>query len=185
MVAVSLKKGHLDLIDAVAHLRRLRPSLSFRLVLVGEGPDRRAIERKAAALGVEDRITLAGHRIDVRPYYALADLLLMPSHSEGSPNVLLEAMSAGIPVAATSVGGIPEIAGHEENALLVARGDMDAMANAAVRLLEDPGLARRLADSAVKVACNYTPEAYSQALLQLYDQVLAERSGPLCACESR
>ncbi|MCL4401857.1 MAG: glycosyltransferase [Acidobacteria bacterium] len=170
---LSREKGHLDLLDAVALLRRRHPALSFRLVLAGEGPERDSIERRLAALGLSGAVLLAGHQADVRPYYAMADLFVLPSHSEGSPNALLEAMAAGIPVVATSVGGVPEIARHGETALLVERGSAGQMAGAIERLLEDGDLAMRFRMAGPRVTSTYTPEAYCRSVLTIYRQLLA------------
>ena len=170
---LSREKGHLDLVDAIAALRR-ETAVPFCLVLVGDGPDRAAIERKCARLGIADGVVFAGHRKDVGPYYSIADIVVLPSHTEGSPNVLLEAMAAGLPVVAASVGGVPEIAAGGENALLVASRDPGAMARAIARLLADEPLRRRLGASARRITARHSPEAYCQSLLQIYGGVLQE-----------
>jgi len=71
-----------------------------------DGPERQSLIRLSGQLGISDAVIFAGHQSDVRPFYALATLLALPSHSEGSPNVALEAMAAGVPVVATAVGGL-------------------------------------------------------------------------------
>ena len=82
---------------------------SFRLILVGDGPEREHLTEDAARLAITEICRFAGHRNDVRPWYRTASVFALPSHSEGSPNVVLEAMAAGVPVIATEVGGVPEI----------------------------------------------------------------------------
>ncbi|MCX6615979.1 MAG: glycosyltransferase [Acidobacteria bacterium] len=178
---LSREKGHVDLIEAAARLRRHHPDLPLRVVLVGEGPERAVIQARVAAQGLDGAVVLCGHQADVAPFYALATVVALPSHSEGSPNVLLEAMAAGIPVVATAVGGVPEIATDQVTALLVSRGNHQAMAEALARLLREPELARRLARQAqAEVLARYTPEAYRRTLTQLYERVLAglAPSGP-------
>jgi len=166
---LSQEKGHADLVAALGHLRRLAPGLNFRLVLVGDGPERTRLEGEAGARGLSDRVVFAGHHADVRPFYALADVLVLPSYSEGSPNVLLEAMAAGLPVVATAVGGVPEIVAHEESALLVAPRDEHAMAAAVARLLSDAPLARGLAAKASELAAaRFSPEAYARSVIEIY-----------------
>lgn len=166
---LSQEKGHADLVAALDHLRRLAPGLNFRLVLVGDGPERTRLEADAIARGLSDRIVFAGHHADVRPFYALADVLVLPSYSEGSPNVLLEAMAAGLPVVATAVGGVPEIVAHEESALLIAPRDEHAMATAVARILSDAPLARGLAAKALELAAErFSPEAYARSVLEIY-----------------
>jgi glycosyltransferase involved in cell wall biosynthesis len=169
---LSREKAHVDLVNALGRLHADDPSINFRLVIVGDGPEQQAVERGAREQGINERIVFAGHVSDVRPFYALADLMVLPSHSEGSPNVLLEAMAAGVPVVATSVGGVPEIVEDEESALLVAPRDHVAMAGAVARLLNDEMLARRLSAKARSlVAAHYTPDAYARSVVELYREV--------------
>jgi glycosyltransferase involved in cell wall biosynthesis/acetyltransferase-like isoleucine patch superfamily enzyme len=135
---LSQEKGHVDLLRAFSLVRDRRPTP--RLIIVGEGPERRAIERLCSELELAGVVTLAGHQDDVQPYYALADLFVLPSHSEGSPNVLLEAMAAGVPVVATAVGGVPEIVTDGSDALLVEKRNPEALAATITRLLDDDEL---------------------------------------------
>jgi glycosyltransferase involved in cell wall biosynthesis len=110
-------------------------------------------------------------------FYAAADAFALPSHSEGSPNVLLEAMAASLPIAATRVGGVPEIVENNESALLVPVNDPDAMAAALVRILSDQNLAERLTtNSAALVANQFTPEKYVRALVEIYREVIDRRA---------
>ena len=167
---LSREKGHVDLIQALPGLRER--GAAFRLVIVGEGLERARIEAELRRLNLESQVTLAGLQHDVRPYYAIADLVVLPSHSEGSPNVLLEAMIQGRPIVATRVGGVPEIATDEEAALLVPPRNAGAMVAAVERLLADSGLRRRLAKRANEVATEvYSPERYCQAMVGLYQRL--------------
>jgi glycosyltransferase involved in cell wall biosynthesis len=174
---LSREKGCHDLLEALGRLHRRTPAAEFRLVIVGDGPEAGRLRRQAQSLGLAGRVVLAGFQNDVRPYYAMADLLVLPSHSEGSPNVLLEAMSAGVPVVATAVGGVPEIAEHEHSALLVKRGDREAIRAAIERLLGDAELRRRLAAAAREVvATRHSPETYRRAVIEVYQSALDERA---------
>jgi glycosyltransferase involved in cell wall biosynthesis len=144
-----------------------------RLVVVGDGPERASLERLARELGLDQQIVFAGQSGDVAPFYAAADAFALPSHSEGSPYVLLEAMAAGLPVVATAVGGVPEILSDEESALLVAPRDEAAMARALSRILSDRELARALTTKASALAATrHAPETYARALARLYDDVI-------------
>jgi len=173
---LSREKGHVDLIRALGRLRRQWPRDEFHLLIVGEGPERSRIEAARAEEGLGDRITLTGLRGDVGAYYSIADLVVMPSHSEGSPNALLEAMIAGAAVVATRAGGIPEIVVHEESAILVETGDPEGMATAIHRLLHDPEKRRQLAEKARVVArTEYSPQAYRRSLGRVYTQALEGR----------
>jgi glycosyltransferase involved in cell wall biosynthesis len=95
----------------------------YDLLLVGEGPERTALRAQAAALGIEGRVHFLGWRPDVPQLLKLADLLLLPSRWEGMPNVLLEAMAAGLPVVTTRVEGAEEILGPLGEHQLVPLGD--------------------------------------------------------------
>jgi glycosyltransferase involved in cell wall biosynthesis len=166
---LSAEKGHADLLEAVARVS----DPPFQLVIVGDGPERCRLDEQIVRLRLEQRVILAGHRPDVRPFYAAATLLALPSHSEGSPNVVLEAMAAGVPVAATNVGGVPEILENERTGLLVPARDPDAMAGAIRRLLLAPETRCALADAArQEVEAHYTPEAYHQSMAAFYREVL-------------
>jgi glycosyltransferase involved in cell wall biosynthesis len=114
---------------------------------------------------------------NLTPYYEAADVVAIPSLSEGSPNVLLEAMAFGVPVVATRVGGIPEIVNDGETALLVPAQDPGAMAAAIERLLSDPVTASTLAGQARrKVETDYSPESRAKTLIGIYDDVYSRRS---------
>jgi glycosyltransferase involved in cell wall biosynthesis len=174
---LSREKGHADLIRAVAKIRKISTALDFRIVLVGEGVERERIEQLSIRCGVRDLITFAGHQSDLAAYYSIADIFVLPSHSEGSPNALLEALAAGVPTVATSVGGVPEIAVHEQNALLIPKGDSEGMSEAIVRLLTDSALCAKLIDCGRKVTERHTTELYRQSMVRMYERVLRYRSG--------
>jgi len=169
---LSPEKGHLDLIDAINELRDMPVSRRFHLLIVGSGSEQSAIQQKIEHLRLGGLVTLAGQQHDMRPYYTAADIVVLPSHSEGSPNVLLEAMAAGIPAVATSVGGIPEIATNEQTALLVEGKNPPVMAKAILRLLEDERLRQQLGASAAKSALGYDPEHYCHSMTDIHCDLL-------------
>jgi glycosyltransferase involved in cell wall biosynthesis len=147
-----------------------------RLVIVGDGPDRPRLERLTRELGCADTVVFAGLTPNVAPFYQLADVFVLPSLSEGSPNVLLEAMAAGLPIVATDVGGIPEIVADGVNALLVPPRDVEALACAVKMLLSDLARCERLGSVArFTVSQRYTPEKRAAALAGVY----ARLAGPL------
>ena len=168
---LSYEKGHADLIRAAALLAKMDGAPPFRVVIVGDGPEGDALARLTAELGLTDRVSLAGFQRNTRPYYALATLVAVPSHSEGSPNVVLEAMAAGLPIAACRVGGVPEILDDGVTGLMVEAKSPEAMAQALLRLLGDAGLRSRLGSAARGRALTaHTPEAYRRALVEFYRQ---------------
>ena len=167
---MSREKAHDDLISAFSLLRTALPGTDLKLLVVGDGPERTRLE----ALSV-DGVRFAGQLRDVAPYYAIADLLALPSLVEGSPNVLLEAMAAAVPVVATEVGGIPEIVRHEESALLVPPRDPAALARAMERVLTDESLASKLVECAKRtVEIRHSPQGRARWLTELYSDVAAQ-----------
>jgi glycosyltransferase involved in cell wall biosynthesis len=169
---LSQEKGHANLVRALPQILKLAGSAPLRLVIVGEGPERPRIEELCRTLNLTDVVTLAGQQDDVNPYYAIADVFILPSHSEGSPNVLLEAMSAGVPVVATAVGGVPELLSSGKDSLLVKNHDLAGLANATVRLLDDEALRNRLVPLAHQVALRKTPESYFQSMTSVLERAL-------------
>ena len=110
-----------------------------RLVLVGDGPLRKSLEAQAVGLGLGDRVTFAGPRLqrELPDWYRACDLVVLPSHSEGIPNVLREAHACGRPFVATRVGGVAELA-DPATSRLVEPGDPGALAEAIRATLDDP-----------------------------------------------
>lgn len=168
---LSREKGHADLIRSFHELRHQKPAMALHLVLVGDGPERRRLISLSKRLNVGAEVTLVGHQDNVARYYALADAFVLPSHSEGSPNVLLEAMSMGVPVVATSVGGIPELVIPETDALLVEKGDLHGLAAALSRILEDRQLHENLKRAAQQSVMRHTAQAYYRAIAEIFRKV--------------
>lgn len=170
-------KGILELIEALAEVRQAIPGAC--LECAGEG-DLDALARHAGALGVADGVRALGWLDPDRRdgLLARAAVFALPSHAEGLPMSLLEAMAAGCPVVAASCGGIPDLVADGVNGLLVPPGDVEALACALHRLLVDRALAERLGNEArATIARRYTAEAALQRLEQLYAG-LGVRRGP-------
>ncbi|HXR56739.1 MAG TPA: glycosyltransferase [Casimicrobiaceae bacterium] len=138
-------KGHRFLIDAMPKLRRR----DARLLVVGDGPQRPALEAQVDALALRDRVVFAGQQPDVARWFAALDLFALPSYAnEGVPQALLQAMFASIPCVTTDVGAIPEIARDGETARIVRREDAADLARAIDAILDAPQEAARLAERA-------------------------------------
>ncbi len=137
-------KGQSMLLDALAelHARGLDP----RLTLVGDGPKRAELERRAARLGISDRVTFTGSvgQDTIFRIYRSADIFCLPSMAEGVPVVLMEAMALELAVLTTQIMGIPELVDDGRTGLLVAPGRVDLLVDALERLLRDPELRARL-----------------------------------------
>ncbi len=151
------------LIRAVAKLPEAR------LIVIGEGAARPLLEALIQELACGDRVTLAGHRPDAARYLRAFDVFALPSRSEGLGYVLLEAGAAGLPVAASNVGGIPEIIEDGTTGLLVPAGDAAALEAALALLLGDPARAARLgAALARKIAREFSLTEMVRATLARY-----------------
>jgi glycosyltransferase involved in cell wall biosynthesis len=174
---LSKEKAQVDLLRAFKNLSDTHSETNARLVIVGEGPEREPLETAAASLGISDRVIFTGQVKNVEIYYAAADVLANPSHSEGSPYVLLEAMAANLPIVATAVGGVPEMVENDQTALLVPASDPQAMADAIARVLGDEQLAQRLAASASTLGSfRFSPESYVRSVANIYREVIGIRT---------
>ena len=135
-------KGHKFLIDAMPHVLREVPDA--HLVIFGEGELRPMLSRQIKELRLEKHVLLAGFRDDVLQLLKSADLFVMSSVTEGLGSTVLDAMAMKLPVVGTHAGGIPEAVVHEKTGLLVPPGHPRELAEAIVRLLNDPALRTRL-----------------------------------------
>jgi glycosyltransferase involved in cell wall biosynthesis len=143
---LSLEKGQRALMRVFPEVLSAAPTA--RLVFVGEGPDDATLRATIAQLGLADRAFLLGHRTDIREVFGDLDLLVLSSSTEGLPNVVLEAMAAGVPVVATDVGGTGELVIDGRTGLLVRAGDDRALTRAVTSALADRAAASRRAAAA-------------------------------------
>jgi len=159
-------KGVDDALDAVARVRK--QSRKFRFVIAGDGIERPRLERTASLLGLESHVQFLGLRGDVPALLAAADIYLCPSHFEALSTSVLEAMSAGLPVVATEVGGLPEIVTHNRTGLLVPASSPDTLAAALVRLF-DPDLREAMGITGRRwVESHASTQAWLDRILDVY-----------------
>ncbi len=171
---LSREKDHLTLLDALAGVA---PELRPHLLIVGDGPERSRIEERIRGLKLTSAVTLAGQVASAEPYYGIAQVAVLSSLTEGSPNALLEAMAAGVPVVATRVGGIPEIVTHGKSALLIEPGEVNAMTASLNNVLSTPAMALDLVEQARKqILDRHRPEARAAKLVEVYTR-LQEAAG--------
>ncbi|WP_263357988.1 N-acetyl-alpha-D-glucosaminyl L-malate synthase BshA [Acidicapsa ligni] len=138
--------------DVVQIFARVAKQLPARLALVGDGPDRSTAEWLAHSLGIHDRIHFLGKQDRVHELLPLADLMLMPSEMESFGLAALEAMACQTPAIATRVGGVPELIDDGVNGLLFPVGDVEAMAEASIALLNDSERHQTMRNAARKTA---------------------------------
>jgi glycosyltransferase involved in cell wall biosynthesis len=168
------EKGINLLIDALASIGDER----WNLLIVGEGPEREAIQRRLVEKGLANRTTLAGGvRFDrISEHYRKMDVLVLPTQTtkrvrEQFGRVLVEAMASGVPVIGSTCGAIPEVIGHA--GLVFPEGDAEALGVALKLILSDHELRRRFArDGAARVRANYSWDRVADQTYQLFMRVL-------------
>ncbi len=173
-------KDHATLIRAFAMIAAKHPRATLRLV--GDGPEGAALRRLASSFNADTsaRIVFAGACSQPAPHYAEADIFALSSVREGQPNVILEAMSSGVAICATAVGGIPALVEEKVSGLLCPPKDVDAMARNLDLLLANPGLARQYGHAGRKFVENgFSFQAMVDAHQNLFEK-LWERHGHNC-----
>ncbi len=161
---------------AFATLRPRHPELKLRLV--GDGPERAALEALARELGVSESVTFAGRlpEEETLAEIARADLLVLSSFMEGLPIVLMEAMAVGVPVVASRVAGIPELVEDGETGLLFTPSDWDELATRIDSLLGDEALQARLTEQArAKVASEFDTRKSAKEIAELFNSLDARK----------
>jgi N-acetyl-alpha-D-glucosaminyl L-malate synthase BshA len=118
--------------------QKVRERVRAKLVMIGDGPDRGALEGRVAELGLGDVVTFVGEQLDLVPWLSAADLFLLPSAQESFGMAALEAMACEVVVVASRIGGLPEIIEDGVTGFLCDANDADGMADRAVAILEDP-----------------------------------------------
>jgi glycosyltransferase involved in cell wall biosynthesis len=173
-------KGHDDFLEMAA---RAAPGMgeAVRFVLIGgsifdddEADYGADLVQRAAALGLADRVIFLGQRDDLADLWPHLALLVHPARAEPFGRVVAEALVAGVPVVAYRDGGVPEIVDDGESGLLVAPGDVGALADAVARLMADPELRNRLARCGqLRAARRFAPATHARAVEAVYDRLLA------------
>ncbi len=166
---ITREKGQRLFLEAFRRVRARVPQA--RAAIVGEGVDEAGLRATARALDLDRAVHFVGWQRPIAPVYVDSDVIVIPSLAfEGVPNVMLEAMAAGRPVVATTVGGAGEVAVNDEHALLVPPSEPELMANAIVRLLHDKPLRDRLVESARRrIETHHSPVRRAAQIAEIYD----------------
>lgn len=168
-------KGVFDLLQALAQVCR---STSCRLLVAGVGPEASAMRRDTVRLGISDDVEFLGYVSGpaLRHCYDLADALVLPSYREGFPTVLLEAMSAGVPIVATGLRGTVDHLQDGVNALLVPPRRPDLLARAVARLIDDDDLRTAMARHNIAKLAEFAPEVVAPRYLDIVESVAGDRA---------
>ena len=168
---LSAEKGFGVLVDAAATI--LRDDRSAGVAIFGEGVLRPELERRIAQLGLTGRVVMPGFTSQLDSLIAAADIVVLPSFTEGLPNVALEASAAGVPVVATAVGGTPEVISDGETGFLVPPGEPEQLAAKVSELLRDGSLRSRFGSAGrARMQNLFTFESQADAYLKLFDELL-------------
>lgn len=177
-----VEKGPEFFLRAIPPVLEELPTVTF--LVVGDGPLRGALETLAKELGVERRVRFLGFRTDVPELLGLLDVLVISSLTEGFPLSLVEGMAAGLPLVATRVGGMSEVARDGDDVLFVPPRDPAAIAAKTIALLENPGMADRLGREAAATAAGYSMAGSAGKLAGLYGRLVTERAAPRLVAEA-
>ena len=160
--------------DVLLAFRALRDrGVDAKLCLVGDGPDRTAVERRAHDLGLMRDTLFLGYQEEVAPYYAAFDAFVLPSGNEGTPVTTIEALAAGKPVVATRVGGVPDVVRDGEDGFLVDPGDIASLAERLATLAQDDGLRDRMGEAGrARVVPRYAVARLVDDIDRLYRSLL-------------
>ena len=182
VIQVSQLVGHKDpvtFIEAMAVARQRVPNV--QALLIGSGPLQAQVSSAISRLGLQDAVHLAGYRADADSFVAAADVVTLSSREEGLGTVLLDALSLGKPVAATTGGGIPEIIENGRSGTLVPVGDAQALGGAIAKLLTeiagDPARRASIAKAARERAAKFSIAVTADRTAAVYDRVLGRGPG--------
>ncbi|MFQ5757129.1 MAG: glycosyltransferase [Acidiferrobacterales bacterium] len=169
-------KGQSVLLRAASRILQVMPTATF--VFIGDGADRAALESLAARTHIAGHVRFVGTRTDLGDVLTMLDLLVIPSRRyESVPKILLEGMAAGCPIVASRIGDIPELLEDGRTERLVSPGDHEALADAILDCLANPGTAASLATAARTAVASkdLTLEATAATLERLYADLVQER----------
>lgn len=164
-------------VQLASDLKSALPDMHLRFRMIGDGPMRQEIVDRAKACGLtRDEFSVEGERPDIAKIYAAADILVLTSDHEGTPNVVLEALSNGVPAIATNVGGVPDIL-NDRTGIIVEPGDRKGLIDAASFLIKDPNARRRLGAAGEEfVKRNHSLDYLGERLSGIYCSLLERRT---------
>jgi glycosyltransferase involved in cell wall biosynthesis len=165
-------KGPEVMLDSFAAFRR-RSRVPARLVMIGDGPLAASLRRQAANLNLEGEVLWLGAR-DARPLMPAFDIFALTSKSEGHPLVVLEAMTRGLPIVATGVGGIADTVQYGVNGFITPVGDEEAIVNALKKLADDPALRMRMGQASRHISRNFSADRMAEQTLAFYQEIVAD-----------
>jgi glycosyltransferase involved in cell wall biosynthesis len=168
---LSREKGQRIFLEAWEKVCKLIPNTTA--LFIGDGPDRKILKGICIQRGLQDKVIFVGHQLNPHPFYRMLDLVVMPSLSEGLPNVPLETFAHQKTIIATSVGGTPEIIEDGRNGILVKPGDPNNLAEAILALLGNSEKRNLMAANGLSSFYpKFSPENRALKILSLYKELL-------------
>ena len=168
------EKGQMIFLRAMEKTVRSFPDV--KALIIGDGQDRAMLEEFCRERGLSDHVVFLGYQEKIADFYQVLDLLVLPSLSEGLPNTVLEAMSFGVPVLATAVGGVPEII-QNGNGMMVSPNDPVALAERMIELLGDDALRQAIGSKGKNsLYPRFAPDYRVQQIINLYQELLSDRA---------
>jgi len=159
--------------DVIRVFNKINKKVDSKLLLIGDGPEQRAAHKLAVKLNVSNKIHFLGLQSSIEKLLAISDLFLLPSEKENFSLSALEAMSCGVPVIATQVGGMAEMIDNGKDGYLFDVGDIDGMAEAGIKLLDDKDSYKKISAAAQKKAKEgFSPEIIVPQYEKLYESVV-------------
>lgn len=162
--------------DVIRIFHKVQMKLPAKLILVGEGPDKEMADILTKELGISDKVIFLGKSDEIRKILCFADLFLLPSETESFGLAALEAMAAKTPVISSNTGGLPEVNFDGETGFLSDVGDVDDMANNALKILEDPDRLKRFKEQAFTNAKRFSIEKVLPHYENLYEKVVLSQA---------
>jgi glycosyltransferase involved in cell wall biosynthesis len=164
------RKGGMEFVDMAAQIAR--DFEGARFLVVGDGELRPQLEAQAARLGISDRVRFTGARTDIARLLTALDVFVMPSHWEGGPITVLEAMAMERPVVATNVGMVPDVVDDSVTGCIIPPGDTAALTASVRRLLEEPAVAAQMGRRGREVVLRgFSRDVMTQRISELYAQL--------------
>lgn len=171
--SLSKEKGILELMAAFTKVNSTKANL--HLVIIGNGPEQLRIQNIVASHNIETKVHIIGCRPhdEIPKYLSSADIFALPSHTEGLPNVVLEAMACELPVIATRVGGIPEVVEEGRSGILIDKKNVDSLKDAIESLIKNESMAKEMGINGRKnVENNFSWYRNAKEVVQTYDEII-------------
>ena len=159
-----------DIVDIFYNIQKKMPA---KLLMVGEGPERKSAEEKCKELGIKNKVVFFGNSNEIDKILCFSDLFLLPSETESFGLAALEAMVNKVPVISSNAGGIPEVNTHGVSGYLSNVGNVEEMSENAIRILEDDTILNTFKENAYKEAAKFDINRIIPLYLKIYDNALA------------